>query len=149
MTLALDPSNEITLDEEVRLQKLYLDIEKVRFQDRLDVCLDVPEELGQALVPSLITQPLIENSVKHAVARSTAPVRICLAAAARNGHLELIVEDDGGNAELEAGKGTKVGLSNVVERLSVHYGNAARLQSAKSAGPGFRNIIQMPLRFAG
>lgn len=148
-TLALDPGNEITLDEEVRLQKLYLDIEKVRFQDRLDICLDVPDELRQALVPSLITQPLIENSVKHAVARSTAPVRISLAAAARNGHLELIVEDDGGNAELEAGKGTRVGLSNVSERLSVHYGNAARLQSAKSPGPGFRNVIEMPLRFDG
>ena len=147
-TLAVDPRNEITLDEEIRLQKLYLDIEKVRFPDRLKISLEIPDELKEALVPSLITQPLIENSVKHAVARSTAPVRISLVAAARNGQLELVVEDDGGNAELEAGKGTNVGLYNVGERLNVHYGEAARLKSAKSGASGFRNVIELPLRFA-
>ena len=148
-TLAVDPRNEITLDEEIGLQKLYLDIEKVRFPDRLDVSLEIPDDLKDALVPSLITQPLIENSVKHAVARSTAPVRISLAAAARNGRLELTVEDDGGNAELAAGKGTNVGLYNVGERLNVHYGEAAWLRSAKTGATGFRNTIEMPLRFAG
>jgi hypothetical protein len=148
-TLAVDPRNEITLDEEIKLQKLYLDIEKVRFPDRLNVSLEIPDDLKDALVPSLITQPLIENSVKHAVARSTAPVRISLAAAARDGQLELVVEDDGGNAELEPGKGTNVGLYNVGERLTVHYGDAACLNSAKAGASGFRNVIQLPLRFAG
>lgn len=148
-TLAVDPSHEITLDEEIRLQKLYLDIEKVRFPDRLDISLHIPEELKDALVPSLITQPLIENSVKHAVARSTTPVRVSLVAAARNGRLELVVEDDGGNAELDPGQGTNVGLYNVGERLNVHYGDSARLESGKAGAAGFRNVIELPLRFAG
>jgi two-component system LytT family sensor kinase len=147
-TLALDPNNEITLDEEIRLQKLYLDIEKVRFPDRLNVRLNIPAELSQALVPSLIIQPLIENSVKHAVARSTAPVEIRLAAAARNGRLELVVEDNGGNAELGPARGTHVGLSNVSERLSVHYDGEARLESCADGKGGFRNVIGLPLRFA-
>ena len=90
--------NEITLDEEIGLQSLYLDIEKVRFPDRLEVTLDLPDELKAALVPSLITQPLIENSIKHGARRSTAPVRISLEVIARNGR-QLSVEDDGGNAE--------------------------------------------------
>jgi two-component system, LytTR family, sensor kinase len=147
-TLALDPTNEITLEEEVRLQKLYLDLEKVRFPDRLDVRLDVPPELGKALVPSLITQPLIENSVKHAVARSTAPVEVRLSAAASNGRLQLVVEDNGGNAETGAGNGTHVGLSNVAERLDVHYRGEARLETCSAETGGFRNIIGLPLRFA-
>jgi LytS/YehU family sensor histidine kinase len=148
-TLALDPRNEIPLDEEIRLQMLYLDVEKVRSPERLVVKLEIPDELRQALIPSLITQPLIENSIKHAVSRSTAPVEIGVSASARDSCLRLIVEDDGGDAELAPGKGANIGLSNVAERLAVHYGPDAKLEAAKGERSGFCNIIELPLRFAG
>src|SRR4051794_2064603 len=70
VTLGLDPQKLITLAEETKLQQIYLDIEKVRFPQRLQVRLEVPPELEDVRVPSLITQPLIENSIKYAVARS-------------------------------------------------------------------------------
>ena len=71
-TLALDPQQLIALEEEISLQNLYLSVEKVRFPERLNVVLDIPEETKSLLVPALITQPLVENSIKYAVARSMA-----------------------------------------------------------------------------
>ena len=147
-TLALDPQKEITLREEIRLQQLYLDIEKVRFPDRLEVSLLVPEELGPALLPGLITQPIIENSIKHAVARSSGPVRLEVAAFARDGRLELVIRDDGGNADAAAAHVANVGLSNVRERLHTHYGEGARLEFGREDGAGFVSRISLPLRWA-
>jgi len=146
-TLALDPQKVITLDEEIRLQQLYLDIEQVRFPERLLVSFAIPEELRNALVPSLITQPLIENSIKYAVARSTEPVQVSISAAAQDGRLELTVEDDGGNAENGSIKSSRTGLSNVAERLQAHYGDGARLMAAGKEAGGFRNVVSLPLRF--
>lgn len=146
-TLALDPQRVITLDEEVRLQQLYLDIEKVRFPERLSITFTIPESLRKALVPSLITQPLIENSIKYAVARSTEPVEVNISAEAREDRLELIVEDNGGNAETGSMKGARMGLSNVAERLKAHYGDGAQLVAGGKDPTGYRNVISVPLRF--
>lgn len=146
-TLALDPQQEITLSEEIRLQQLYLDIEKVRFPDRLKVSVRVPEGLGSALLPGLITQPIIENSVKHAVARSSEPVAIEIAASAQGGRLELVIRDDGGNADAAAGHVPNIGLSNVRERLRTHYGEQAALEVGGEGGTGFVNRISLPLRW--
>ena len=98
-TLALDPQQLIALDEEISLQNLYLSVEKVRFPERLNVVVDMPEETRSVLVLALITQPLVENSIKYAVARSTGRWVLRNCRALLGGILELIVEDDGGNAE--------------------------------------------------
>lgn len=147
VTLALDPQKLITLADEIKLQQLYLDIEKVRFPQRLTVRVDVPEQLEHALVPSLITQPLIENSIKYAVARSTEHVelRIC-ATAVSNDHLSLIVEDSGGNADEAPSKGARFGIANVSERLKVHYGDAAHIEVGPKDSGGFRNEVVLPIR---
>jgi two-component system LytT family sensor kinase len=143
-TLALDPQKLITLGEEVRLQQLYLAIERVRFPDRLNVSIEVPHNLMQVLVPSLITQPLIENSIKYAVARSTDPVDLRIKASESGGMLDLVLEDSGGNAEGCASKGDRVGLANVSERLSAHYGSAASFESGRTPDGGFRNVLRLP-----
>lgn len=148
LTLALDPQKLITLDEELHLQNLYLSIEKVRFPGRLEVKVDVPTELRNALVPSLITQPLVENSIKYAVAKSTAPVELCLAAKTVGDQLELVVADTGGDAGPVQLKGARLGLRNVAERVRMHYGERGRFTAEAIAGGGFRNIVTVPLELA-
>jgi two-component system, LytTR family, sensor kinase len=145
LTLALDPQQLITLDEELRLQNLYLEIEKKRFPDRLTVRVDVPADLRMALVPSLITQPLIENSVKYAVAKSTRPVELAIVARRLDAQLELIVADSGGDAGVMSNKGARLGLRNVAERIHTHYGNRANISAEACADGGFRNRIVIPL----
>lgn len=146
LSLVLDPQQLITLREELRLQELYLSIEQVRFPDRLRVSVDVPDDLRSALLPSLITQPLIENSVKHAVAHSTEPVELRIRARASNGNLELVIEDSGGNAPEKSAKGGQLGVNNVSERLAAHYGDEARIETGPTPGGGYRNLIVFPLR---
>ena len=147
-TLALDPEKIVPLIEEVRLQELYLSIEKVRFPDRLQIHFDIPDELGSAEIPALITQPLIENSIKYAVARSTRPVRLRIQATSEEDRLRLIIEDDGGDASNQPAKGARMGLSNVTERLSAHYGELATLEAHPKDGGGFVNILTIPWRRA-
>jgi two-component system LytT family sensor kinase len=98
ITLSLDPQRLITVAEETLLQRIYLDILKVRFPTRLNVVFDIPTDVERALVPNLILQPLVENSIKHAVARSTATVTVQVRARAVGEELRIIVEDDGGNS---------------------------------------------------
>jgi two-component system, LytTR family, sensor kinase len=147
-SLALDPQSTITLEEELRLQQLYLDIEKVRFPERLRTHIEISPQVEHALVPSLITQPMIENSLKYAVARSTEPVDLRISASAVNGRLEVLVEDSGGNAESGPVLGANVGLSNVAERLRAHYGKDAQISFGPRDGSGFRNLITLPLEKA-
>jgi len=147
-SLALDPQSTIPLEKEVHLQRLYLDIEKVRFPERLRAHVDIAPEAECALVPSLITQPLIENSLKYAVARSTEPVDLRISATTANGCLEILVEDSGGNAEHDAASGAHLGLSNVAERLQAHYGKGAQIRSGPREGGGFFNMIRLPFEKA-
>lgn len=145
-TLALDPQKMIPLDEELELQALYLRIEQVRFPDRLHVEIDVPAELSGALVPSLITQPLIENSIKYAIAQSASPVELKIAARSIGDRFELIVTDSGGDARPPSSNGVSMGLRNVSERLRMQFGDEAALVAEADPAGGFRNVITSPLR---
>jgi two-component system LytT family sensor kinase len=147
-TLRMDSSREITLAEEIKLQSLYLDIEKARFPERLSVTIDVPVELSDACVPNLISQPLIENAIKHGVGRSSAPVHLEVIARALGGKLSLEVRDDGGNATGAPPPGTRVGLRNVAERLRLRFGEEASLTAGRRPEGGFSARILMPLRKA-
>jgi two-component sensor histidine kinase len=147
-TLRMDSGREIILDEEIKLQSLYLDIEKIRFPQRLSVTIDVPADLRAACVPNLITQPLIENAIKHGVGRSSAPVHLEVIARDLGGRLSLEVRDDGGNASHAASAGTQVGLRNVAERLRLRYGGEGSLTAGPRAEGGFSAQILIPLRKA-
>src|SRR5262249_49972768 len=135
----------ITLEKELELQRLYLEIEKKRFPDRLTVRVDVPEDLEASLVPSLITQPLIENSIKYAVARSTQPVELEISARRLNDQLEISVEAGGGDGWRTGNGGACLGLKNVADRIHAHYGDDGSL-SAEATATGFSNRILVPLR---
>jgi sensor histidine kinase YesM len=147
-TLRMDSGREITLEEEIKLQSLYLDIEKIRFPQRLSVTIDVPEGLRDACVPNLITQPLIENAIKHGVGRSSAPVHLEVIACDWGGKLSLEVRDDGGNATNGAPSGTQVGLRNVAERIKLRFGDQGSLTAGSRPGGGFSARILIPLRRA-
>ena len=147
-TLKMDAGREIPLSDEIQLQSLYLDIEQIRFPQRLRVTIDVPENVRDALVPNLITQPLIENAIKYGVARSSEPVHLEIVAREAEGRLSLEIRDDGGNAEDGGPKGTRVGLRNVSNRLRLHFGEAARLEAGRRPEGGFSARMVLPLRRA-
>lgn len=138
-----DASPDVSLSEEISLQQLYLALEARRFEDRLRIAVDLPPELAEIPVPRLILQPLVENAVKYAVGRSYDPVTIRIAAVAGVRKLTLIVEDDGaGGDDVAAGFG--IGLANVRDRLSVHYGDAASLTAGRREEGGFRASVDLP-----
>ena len=145
-TMRMDPEGEISLGDEIALQSLYLEIEKARFPKRLVVALDVPETLRQARVPNLISQPLVENAIKYAVARSSAPVTVRIFAREEGGRLLLGVSDDGGDAAPPQAHGTNIGLSNIAERLRLHFGAEASLTAGPLPDRGYEAVIRLPLR---
>jgi len=145
-SLTADPTEDVPLSDEIRMQRLYLDIERVRFPDRLNVVFDVPTGLESAAIPALILQPLVENAIKHAVARSPRPITIAVRARAEHGELHLTVEDDGDLAAAgEPTPGCGLGLRNVNDRLKARFPGAARCVIGPRAGGGFRVELVMPL----
>jgi len=144
-TLELDPHRMIKLDDELQLQSLYLKIEEARFPDRLEVVVEVADSLRDALVPALITQPLVENSIKYAVARSTQPVTLQINASMNDGRLEIVIEDDGGDADTRLSSGTRTGLVNVSDRLEAHFGDEATFEATRTPSGSFRNVLRFPL----
>ena len=144
-SLTNDPTAQVPLCDEIRMQRLYLDIEQVRFPDRLSVAVDVPQELEDAHVPSLILQPLVENVIKHGVARSIGPIVLTIRARTANGSLHLTVEDDA-NGAVDASPRDGVGLSNVRGRLSAAFDGGANCSYGPRDGGGFRVDLQFPLR---
>jgi two-component system LytT family sensor kinase len=145
-SLTGDPTADVTLAEEIRMQRLYLEIEESRFPDRLKVQVEVPSDLEQALIPGFILQPLVENAIKYAVARSLRPVTIQIRAEKVGDRLVLSVEDDGDPMlPLAANGGTGVGLRNVRDRLLARYGEAADCSFWRRDEGGFRVQLTMPL----
>lgn len=151
-SLARDATENIPLADEIRLQRLYLDIEKVRFPDRLLVRLLVPDSLADALVPALILQPLVENAIKYGVSRTRRPVTVTIAASSSAGRLELWVRDDGetrpGSTPRPPGDcstGCSVGLANVAARLQAAWGEAADCIAGSPAAGGWIVRLSMPL----
>ncbi|WP_454714602.1 sensor histidine kinase [Caulobacter segnis] len=144
LTLAADPQAMISLDDELATLQAYLEIESVRFRDRLGLEFSCPAELRGAVVPSFILQPLIENAVKHGVAPTSRPVTIRLEASRDGDDLVVIVEDDG-EAAAHPSSGMGVGLTNVRQRLEVLYGARGVLQAAPRER-GYLVLIRIPLK---
>lgn len=145
-SLADDPTSDVTLREEFALQKMYLEIEAVRFPMRLRAEYDLPGDLADAQIPGLILQPLVENSVKHAVAPSHGQVTITLAAREEYGRLVVTVSDNGNGvaANDEVRPGFGIGLSNVRERLEARFGEQASIVSGPSP-EGYATHIRLPI----
>ena len=142
-TLELNPEDDITLARELELQELYLSIETARFPDRLAVEVDVPEDLRELLVPSLITQPLVENVIKHAVRKSTKPVSLRITARREGDRLELTIRNSFGDVQGQRRGPPGIGLSNVDERLSMRYPGASRFTTITDE-TGFSVRLTLP-----
>jgi sensor histidine kinase YesM len=134
-SLTCDPGGLIPLDEELALIEEYLDIEAVRFGNRLNVEIECEARAGAALIPGFLVQPLVENAIKHGVAPSRDPVTVRIQAGLQDGQLCIVVENDR-VAEMNGmvTSGTGVGLENVRRRLQAVFGDAANLVTEKSNG---------------
>ncbi|RRS07017.1 sensor histidine kinase [Pseudoalteromonas sp. J010] len=146
-TLNTDPIKKVPLEQELHALTLYLEIEKVRFDERLSIELDVTEEAEQALVPSLILQPLIENSIKYAIAHIEHGGKIEIKAQVFANELLLEVGDNGPGAELEDGQlksAQGVGLVNTKDRLKTLYENNYSFVLSNNEPSGLKVNIRVP-----
>ena len=141
--LKTSTTQKMALGEELEILEKYLEIEKVRFADRLRVNVEVPPELRQARVPSLILQPIVENAVKHGIAQRVQGGTIAIGAERRNGSLRLSVYNDGPGFSKELGAPGGIGLENVRERLGSLYGSEGELR-VENEGAGVRVTMVMP-----
>lgn len=149
---ALDSADEqeVLLREEVKFVELYLDIQKVRFSDRLTVRMDVAPEALDALVPNMILQPLVENAVRHGVSPAETPGLIVVSAYRADRMLHVEVADDGPGLQsgwrIEDSEG--IGLANTVERLKRLYGSDHRFELRNGEGLGVTASVVIPFREA-
>jgi LytS/YehU family sensor histidine kinase len=152
-SLSLDPTADVTLAEEIGMQRLYLEIEKVRFPKRLKVEIDVPSELENVRLPALLLQPLVENAIKYGVSASRGTVVLRIAAIPLGtGRMRLDVinqpiSDSHPAAEIanDVHKGTGLGLANVSQRLNARFGGRASCSYGPTKDGGYRVSITLPM----
>jgi len=143
MSLQETGNDTISLRRELDFIEAYVEIEKIRFEHRLDVTWDVPSALHGASIPAFILQPLVENAIKHGVAPRAAGGRIVIRAIAKREELVLEVEDDA-PATPAARRGFGIGLANTRSRLETIYGSGQRFELLR-AGMGTIARIRLPL----
>ncbi|GAA0627778.1 hypothetical protein GCM10009422_26010 [Brevundimonas kwangchunensis] len=142
-TLASSTDSLTPLSRELETQRVYLDIEKVRFADRLQVRLMVEPDTREALVPALILQPLVENAIKHGLGQSIDGAEIRIGARRDGDRLHLWVEDDAAVSGPSRPGGFGIGLENTQSRLQTLYGEAGRLEAGPT-GEGWRSELILP-----
>lgn len=146
-TLEGSDAQQVPLGEEMEFLQKYLDIQKVRFAERLQVTVDVPPELLLAQVPSLIMQPIVENAVKHGIAKRAQGGTIRISVLRSNGMLRLNVYNDGPGLpanweEINAG----IGIANIRTRLQGLYGNVFELSMRNQDPGGVETSVSVPFR---
>ncbi len=145
-TLVNEPTAKVTLAQEVETLKLYLEIEKMRFEDRLRPHFRIESETIGARLPSLLLQPLIENAIKYAVTPAENGGDIWITASREGQAVRIEVADNGSGegADFAASPSTGVGLANIRDRLSQAYGAAHRFETRQNERGGFSVIIEIP-----
>jgi two-component system, LytTR family, sensor kinase len=146
-SLDKDAMQKVDLEHEINTMQLYLEIEKVRFDDRLKVEIDIEGDARKGLVPSLILQPLVENSIKYAVANREGGGKIRIHGKVFAGDLLLEVVDDGPGIETDGGKlpeFTGVGLANTKERLMELYGGRHSCKFGSALPHGLKIEVRIP-----
>ena len=144
-TLANEPTAQVTLAQEVETLKLYLEIEKMRFEDRLRPHFKIESETIGARLPSLLLQPLIENAIKYAVTPSEDGADIWITAHSYGDMVRIEVADNGnGDFGATGSPSTGVGLANTRDRLNQAYGERHSFTTAKNERGGFSVIVEIP-----
>ena len=145
-TLENAGKQEVPLKEELEFLELYLDIQQMRFSDRLQVEMEIEPETLDALVPNLILQPLVENAIRHGTSRRAASGTVGVSARRDDGSLRIHIYDDGPGLKRDDGAKTVegVGLSNTRARLSQLYGGRQKFTLSERGGGGVEAIIVIP-----
>jgi len=141
-------TQEVSLKDELAFLNLYLDIEQVRFNDRLEVQMEVERDTLGAQVPSLILQPLVENAIQHGIGKRSAAGILKISARRKNGTLRLQVRDDGPGLSVNSGKpmGSRIGITNTRARLRQLYGEAQTFELCNARGGGAVATLSIPFR---
>jgi signal transduction histidine kinase len=150
MTLEQSGTQEVRLRDEMEFLEKYLEIQQTRFEERLRLAVAVEPGTLDALVPSLVLQPLVENAIKHGIAPRREGGRVEVSAIRTNGALEIRVRDDGpglpGGRVPESGSG--LGLANTRARLTHLYGDRHRFELRNHPAGGVEVTLSVPLRLA-
>jgi sensor histidine kinase YesM len=133
-----------TLQEELELLELYLSIEKVRFESRLNVIFNIDAETRKAKVPGLFLQPIVENAIKFGVEGRKSPGNIVVSAKKQKGTLIIEVVDDGPENKLDISKGFGIGLKNTQERLNTMFNTKCNVSINEMANTGTKVSLSMP-----
>jgi two-component system, LytTR family, sensor kinase len=144
-SLSNDPHSDVPLAEEVALQRLYLEIEQMRFP-QLITRFDIPQELSHVRVPSLILQPLVENALKHGINPNGVPTNLTVRARGTIERIVLEIDDDGPGTSTSSGTG--VGLENVRARLVSRFGDGAMIETESEPGLGHMVRLSFPVGHA-
>ena len=158
-TLINEPTGRVTVAQEVETLKLYLDIERMRFEERLRTIFRIDPASTNALLPSLLLQPLVENAIKYAVSPQESGAEITISVQAIGPNLRITVSDTGPGLQIgdedhrlsgvtfDGGEqvSTGVGLTNIRDRLGQAYGTAHRFETLEPPEGGFAVIIEIPL----
>ena len=148
-TLANEPTAHVTLEQEVETLKLYLDIEKMRFEDRLRTSFDIDARVAHARLPSLLLQPLVENAIKYAVTPQEGGADIAITARLAGDRVQIAVSDTGPGL-IDGPKrptlSTGVGIQNIRDRLVQAYGPDHRFDTRSGSGGGFVVEIELPFQ---
>jgi LytS/YehU family sensor histidine kinase len=145
LRFTLDASNHelMQLADELQVIREYLAIEKIRLGERLSYEINMDEPLAGVLIPGLLLQPLVENSVKHGIAPAKNGGHISINCREQNGHCQIEIVDTGKG--FEASKIVEgFGLSGVKERLALHYGSDYAFEMANNSG--VRILLRIPLK---
>ncbi|WP_086737873.1 sensor histidine kinase [Erythrobacter colymbi] len=154
-TLIAEPGSQVSLAQEIETLQLYLDIERMRFEERLRTHFEIDEAAKTAQLPAMLLQPLVENAIKYAVSTQEEGAQIALTARVIGDRLRLTVEDTGPGmddtprdpaAPVAPGRpvSTGVGLANIRNRLAQAYGDAHLFETRSEAGGGFTVLIEIP-----
>ncbi|MFA5968665.1 MAG: sensor histidine kinase [Sphingomonas sp.] len=146
-TLANEPTAHVTLAQEVETLKLYMEIEKMRFEERLRTHFEIDPRVAKARLPSLLLQPLVENAIKYAVTPREDGAEINVTARLNGDKVQIDVSDTGPgliDATKRSGLSTGVGLTNIKDRLAQAYGADHRFETRSMPGGGFRVEIEIP-----
>ena len=136
---------QVTLGEEVDYLQRYLQIQQVRFGERLRTRLDIPPDLLRALVPNLLLQPLAENAIKHGIARRVLGGAVAISAVRRDGDLLITIQNDGPEIDGDAGATHGgVGIANLRSRLQILHGDRSALELRRANSGGTEVVVRLP-----